>query len=139
MSIEALDKETYSHWQAVEAVMTPVDMVSDHKKYVIRAYLYIRSRLLVPGRNYEDEDHGPLAAGGNAHADLIDFDIWLQSQADPDGQLRQETLDWMRDASLEDVAYWRGLRHRSSVKHRRDKIVENKPSMQQTTPFGHRE
>jgi hypothetical protein len=84
---------------------------------------------MVPGRNYEDNDHGPLSAGGNAHIDLIDFDMWLENEADD--QLRQETLDWMRDSSLELVAYWRGLRHRSTIKRRRDKIVAK--STQQTS------
>jgi hypothetical protein len=128
---EELDRESYSRWQAIEAVMTPMDRVSDYSKYVIQSYLYTRSRLFVPGRNYEDNDHGPLAAGGNAHADIMDLDRWLEKQ---NGEDRQTILDWMRDASLDSVAYWRGLRHRSSIKRRRDKIAENHASTQQTTP-----
>lgn len=131
MMTEQLDKETYTRWQAVEAaVMTPIDKVSEHRKYVIRSYLYTRSRLLVPGRNYEDNDHGPLSAGGGAHLDIIDFDVWLEKQ--DNAQLRQETIDWMNDSSLELVAYWRGLRSRSTIKRRRDKIVKNSISAQQT-------
>lgn len=85
---------------------------------------------MVPGRCYEGNDHGPLSAGGNAHVDVIDFDNWLQGKSD--AQLRQETLDWMRDSSLELVAHWRGLRHRSSVKRRRDKVVKKSLMTQQT-------
>lgn len=106
--------------------MTPIDKVSEYKKYLIRSYLYTRSRLMVPGRNYEDNDHGPLSAGGNAHVDIIDFDNWMEKQNGEDSvQMRREALDWMRDSSLEQVAYWRGLRHRSTIKRRRDKIVKN--------------
>lgn len=134
-----IDREAYTRWQAVEAVMTPVDKVSENKKFLIRSYLYTRSRLGVPGRCYEDNDHGPIAAGGNAHVDIIDFDNWLQEQHGEEGeQLRQETLDWMRDSSLELVAYWRGLRHRSTVKRRRDKILK-KATAQQTSATAHRE
>ena len=136
MANESLDKEAYSRWQAVEAVLTPMDHVSDYRKYVIRSYLYIRSRLFVPGRCYEDNDHGPLAAGGNAHADIIDLDAWLQRQS---GEDNLEIIDWMRDASLESVAYWRGLGHRSSVKRRRDRIVQKTPKTQQTTAPTHRD
>lgn len=126
MDNEQIDRESYSRWLAVESVMTPVDRISEYKKYIIRSYLYVRSRLMVPGRTYEDNDHGPLSAGGNAHVDIIDFDNWLEKQTGEDSaQLRRETLDWMRDSSLEQVAYWRGLRHRSTIKRRRDKIVKN--------------
>lgn len=136
MSDEQLDKESYARWQAVESVMSPIDRVSEYRKYVIRSYLYVRSRLMVPGRCYEGNDHGPLSAGGNAHVDVIDFDNWLQNKSD--AQLRQETLDWMRDSSLELVAYWRGLRHRSSVKRRRDKVVKKSLMTQQTPSPTHR-
>lgn len=135
MDIEQLDKESYSRWLAVESVMQPIDRVSEHRKYVISSYLYARSRLLVPGRNYEDNDHGPLSAGGNAHVDIIDFDMWLENQSND--ELRQDTLDWMRDSSLEKAAYWRGLRHRSTIKRRRDKIVAK--STQQTAASEPRE
>lgn len=134
-----IDRESYTRWQAVEAVMTPIDKVSEHAKYVIRSYLYTRSRLMVPGRCYEDNDHGPLSAGGNAHIDIIDFDNWLEKQDGEEGAtLRKETLDWMRDSSLELVAYWRGLRHRSTIKRRRDKILA-KTSTQQNKQPEHRE
>lgn len=130
MMEDKIDQESYSRWQAVESVMTPVDKASDHAKFVIRSYLYTRSRLNVPGRCYEDNDHGPISAGGNAHIDLIDFDNWLEAQHND--ELLRETLDWMRDSSLELVAYWRGLRHRSSIKRRRDKILKKATTAQQT-------
>jgi hypothetical protein len=127
MMSEKLDQQTYASWQrdsAVDSLMTFPDKSSEHKKYVIRSYLYTRSRLLVPGRNYEENnDHGPLSAGGNAHLDVIDFDIWLEKHAN-DKDVR-ETIDWMNDSSLEMVAYWRGLRSRSTIKRRRDKLVKN--------------
>lgn len=126
MDNDQIDRESYSRWLAVESVMTPIDKVTEYKKYIIRSYLYTRSRLMVPGRTYEDNDHGPLSAGGNAHVDIIDFDNWMEKQTGEDSaQLRREALDWMRDSSLEQVAYWRGLRHRSTIKRRRDKIVKN--------------
>lgn len=134
---EQLDKETYSRWQAVEAaVITPIDKLNEHQKYVIRSYLYTRSRLLVPGRNYEDNDHGPLSAGGNSHLDILDFDMWLQQQSDP--ELLRETIDWMNDSSLELVAYWRGLRSRSTIKRRRDKIARKSAEAQQNSDPEHR-
>ena len=124
MPTEELDRQAYSRWQAIEAVMTPMDRVSDWVKYVIASYLYTRSRLFVPGRHYEDSDHGPLSAGGNAHADIMDLDVWLQQQSPED---KQTILDWMRDSSLEETAYWRGLRHRNQVKRKRDRVVEKYP------------
>lgn len=137
MQTEQLDRETYRRWQAAEAaVMTPIDKVSDHKKYVIRSYLYTRSRLMVPGRNYDDNDHGPLSAGGGAHLDVIDFDMWLQEQ--DDDALIRETIDWMNDSSLELVAYWRGLRSRSTIKRRRDRIIKKSVEAQQNSDSEHR-
>jgi hypothetical protein len=130
---DKLNRETYAQWQrdsAVDSIMTFPDRSSEHKKYVIRSYLYTRSRLLVPGRNYEENnDHGPLSAGGNSHLDVIDFDIWLQENASD--QDVKEAIDWMKDSSLEMVAYWRGLRSRSTIKRRRDKLVKN---AQQNSP-----
>ncbi len=136
MMTEKMDRETYAQWQrdaAVDSVMTFPDKASEHKKYVIRSYLYTRSRLLVPGRNYEENnDHGPLSAGGNSHLDVIDFDIWLQNHA-TDQDIR-EAIDWMNDSSLEVVAYWRGLRSRSTIKRRRDKLVKNAQQNSPPTP-----
>lgn len=140
MQTEKLDRETFAHWQrdaAVQSIMEFPDKVSEHKKYVIRSYLYTRSRLLVPGRNYEENnDHGPLSAGSNAHIDVIDFDVWLQEHASP--QDIQEAIDWMNDSSLDVVAYWRGLRSRSTIKRRRDKIVKNSNNTQQNNLPAHR-
>lgn len=96
----------------------------NYARYLISAYPYYRSRLLVPGRCYEDDNHGMLAVGGSAHLDIIDLDIYL-SQSDSKSQ--QEALDWISGSSLELVAYWRGLgkASASTVKRRRDKIAEN--------------
>lgn len=135
MGNEELDKQAYARWQAIEAVMTPMDEVSDYSKYLMQSYLYVRSRLFVPGRCYEEGEPGPLAAGGNAHADIMDLDNWLKDQSKED---IDTILDWMRDATLDEAAYWRGLRNRSSIKRRRDKIVENHASTQQTTVSTHR-
>jgi len=121
----ALDQQAYSRWQAMEAVMTPMDKVQDYMKYVIRSYLYTRSRLFVPGRCYEFNSPGPIAAGGNAHVELIDLDAWLEKQSKED----QDTIvDWMNDASQESVAYWRGLRGHSGIQRRRKKVIENSAS-----------
>lgn len=110
--------------------MTPMDRVEDYTKYIMRAYLYIRSRLLVPGRNYEFNAPGPLAAGGNAHIDVMDLDNWLMRQ--PAEDIR-EILDWMNDSSLESVAYWRGLRHPKSIQRKRQKIEKNLVSTSKKT------
>lgn len=93
---------------------------SDYTRYVISAYAYFRSRLLVPGRCYEDNNHGTLAIGGSAHADIIDLDKWLLKQ---NGNTSREALDWVKGSSLEQVAYWRGMGHGSTIKRRRDKII----------------
>ena len=133
METQKLDRDTFAQWQrdaAVDSIMTFPDKVTEHKKFVIRSYLYTRSRLLVPGRNYEENnDSGPLSAGGNAHVDVIDFDMWLQRHATDDDV--REAIDWMNDSSLDLVAYWRGLRSRSTIKRRRDKLVKNSVAAQQ--------
>lgn len=97
---------------------------SNYARYLISAYPYYRARLLVPGRCYEDDNHGMLAVGGSAHLDIIDLDVYL-SQKDKPAQ--REALDWMCGSSLELVAYWRGLgkSSASTIKRRRDKIVKN--------------
>lgn len=97
---------------------------SNYARYLISAYPYYRSRLLVPGRCYEDDNHGMLAVGGSAHLDIIDLDMYL-SQKDESSQ--KEALDWICGSSLEMVAYWRGLgkSSASTIKRRRDKITKN--------------
>lgn len=122
-SVKQLDKAAYrSYVQNVDREID--DRSSNKQKYVLSAYNYYRSRLLVPGRNYADEDHGPLAIGGSAHVDLIDLDIWLSKQ---NVRVKREARDWTLDASLEQTAYWRGLgpNSRSTIKRRRDKIAED--------------
>jgi hypothetical protein len=115
------DKREYDQYVTQMSGVVEAD-VADYTRFVISAYAYFRSRLLVPGRCYEDSNHGPLAIGGAAHADVMDLDRWLHKQGS--GTVT-EALDWMRGSSLADVAYWRGLGHASTIKRRRDKIVEN--------------
>lgn len=140
MPDQSLDKQAYQQWQidqAVEVVMTPMDKISDYAKYVLKSYLYARSRLFVPGRCYEPLVPGPLAAGSNAHADIMDLDTWLAQQPEED---HRTVMDFMNDTSLDDAAYWRGLRHRSTIKRRRDQVIKNfAASTQQTMGSGHRE
>jgi hypothetical protein len=97
---------------------------NEYQRYVLSAYPYFRARLLVPGRNHADEDSGSLAIGGSAPVDVIDLDIWLSKQP---AHIQEEALQWIRGSSLEQTAYWRGLgkASRSTIKRRRDKIVEN--------------
>lgn len=98
---------------------------SNYQKYVISAYAYFRSRLLVPGRCYEDESRGMLAVGGSAHLDIIDLDIWMKSQP---SEAEEEFIDWASGSSLEQTAYWRGLGKysASTIKRRRDKLLKQK-------------
>lgn len=118
-----VDGISYSQWRKIESeVITPLDRVSEYKKYLIRSYLYSRSRLVIPGRCHEDNDHGPLSIGGNAHLDVIDLDIWLKEESTK--QDRDEILHWMNDSSQEQVSYLRGSRHASKTHRRRNRIVD---------------
>lgn len=96
----------------------------NYARYLISAYPYYRARLLVPGRCYEDDNHGTLAVGGSAHLDIIDLDVFM---AKSDVSTQEETIDWACGSSLDQVAYWRGLgkSSASTIKRRRDKIVNN--------------
>ncbi len=117
-----LDKRAYMEYLAQNRQV--VEETSDnYQKYVISAYNYFRSRLLVPGRCYEDESRGMLAVGGSAHLDIIDLDIWLKKQQ-PETEM--EFLDWSGGSSLEQTAYWRGLGKysASTIKRRRDKLLK---------------
>ena len=121
MKVPIDDRREYRAY--VQQLTGEIDLSpSDYMRYVISAYAYFRSRLLVPGRCYEDNNHGTLAIGGSAHADIIDLDQWLSRQS-PTTSI--EALDWVRGSSLEQVAYWRGLGHGSTIKRRRDKIIED--------------
>lgn len=118
---EYVNRASYDQWSRIEAeILTPIDKVSDFKKYVIKSYLYTRSRLCVPGRCHEDNDHGMLSVGSSAHLEVIDLDVWLEHQ---DGEVRQEVLDWINDSGLEQVAAARGERHASTHHRRRNKAL----------------
>ena len=116
-----IDQKIYEEYLA-EVDYSSFSGGSDYARYIISAYAYYRSRLLVPGRCYEDDNHGMLAVGGSAHLDIIDLDIWLSKQND---QSIREAIDWARGSSLGEVSYWRGLGRSSAstIKRRRDKIA----------------
>lgn len=124
MPINHMDKEVYLDYlaQIKDSYIEP-EHVGDYFKYVISAYPYFKSRLLIPGRCYEDDNHGSMAIGGSAHADLMDLEQWLKGK---DGNMREEILDWMRGSSLEQVAYWRGLgkNNKGTISRRRSKIAQ---------------
>lgn len=127
------DKGQYQNY--LKDTTTDFDERSDdYQKYVISAYPYFRSRLLVPGRCHEDDDHGSLAIGGSAHVDLIDLDIWLSKQND---LTRLEALDWINGSSLEQTAYYRGLgkSSKSTIKRRRDKIAAKRSKSNENATF----
>lgn len=118
-----LDRESYRiYQQSAQAELN--DQSTDYQRYILSAYPYFRSRLLVPGRNHAEDAYGSIAIGGSAHVDLIDLDIWLSKQNDT---VRTEALYWIRGSSLEQTAYWRGMgkSSRSTIKRRRDKIAQN--------------
>lgn len=128
------DQESYNEYLRQEFSDLD-DNSSDFQKFLISAYPYFRSRLLVPGRCHEDEDHGSLAIGGSAHLDIVDLDIWLSQQSD---LVRLEVLDWVNDTSLEQTAYYRGLGKysKSTIKRRRDKIAENRSKSTENATSG---
>lgn len=113
----------YRRTPEIEAAAAhPLEYTPDWYKYMFSAYLYMRSRLLMPGRAYDTDETGMLSVGGSAHVDLLDIDVWLQAQPD---ETRMHALAWALDAGPEDVAYWRKLgrgysrttawRHRSAI------------------------
>lgn len=120
--VSEMDKRVYLDYLAELQQSTIEPSTSDYVKYVISAYAYFRSRLLIPGRCYEDDNHGAMAIGGSAHADVIDLDIWLSQQGK---ETIDEAVDWIKGSSLEQVAYWRGLgrKNRGTISRRRKKIA----------------
>lgn len=118
-----MDKQSYDEYLAQEASDTIESGTSDYVRYVISAYPYFRSRLLVPGRCYEDDSHGMMAIGGSAHMDVIDLDMWLSEQSP---ETMDEALDWILGSSLEQIAYWRGFGrgHKGTLSRRREKLAE---------------
>lgn len=105
---EAINQQAYRSFQAHEALLfSSIDYQSDYRKYVIRAYHYIRSRLLVPARCYEGGDFGPISIGGPAHCDIMDLEVWIAKQSSP--RLSRDVLEWMNDSSPEEVAHTRGM------------------------------
>jgi len=108
------DKISYRNWQAIEAaVVSPLDRTPAYWKYVISSYLYVRSRLEVPGRAYDSEEHGAFAIGGAAHCDVVDLDQYIEATFDDKG--KREVAAWMLDASQEKAAYWHSVARGSRV------------------------
>jgi len=123
--VTTTDRQAYRAFQAQEALLSSsIDYQSDYRKYVVRAYHYIRARLLVPGRCYESEDFGPMALGSPAHCDVIDLDVWLTKQ--DNSRLSEDALDWMCDSSPEEVAHMRSLVRiplKDTIKKKRQRII----------------
>lgn len=122
------DQQAYRRYQTQQAIEnlldSAVEYTSDYRRYVILSYLYVRSRLGVPGRSYESEYSGMLPLGGPAHCDVMDLDRWLE--AEDSDKLRRDVMDWMLDASPEQVAYYRGLSRipKSNLSERRSRIAK---------------
>ena len=118
-----LDQQVYEEY-IKETDLSDFYGGSNYARYLISAYAYYRSRLLVPGRCYEDDNHGTLAVGGSAHLDIIDLDIYLSGKG---ADAINEAIDWIGGASLETVAYWRSLgkSSASTIKRRRDKLAKD--------------
>jgi hypothetical protein len=118
------DRISYQSWQAIQAAIdTPIDRTPPYWKYVMSAYLYFRSRLAVPGRAYDSEEHGMLAIGGSAHADIMDLEAFLAAE---DDETRREAYDWTLDSSQERVSYWRGMgrgNSRQAISRRRNDLA----------------
>lgn len=123
MQNEAMDKKVYEEYLTELSASQIEEGTSDYVRYVISAYPYFRSRLLVPGRCYEDDTHGMMAIGGSAHMDIIDLDIWLSSQSK---STMDEAVDWILGSSLEQIAYWRGFgkTHKGTISRRRDRLAD---------------
>lgn len=123
MQNNPMDKRVYEEYLADESKSDIESGTSDYVRYVISAYPYFRSRLLVPGRCYEDDLHGTMAIGGSAHMDLIDLDMWLCTQS---RETVDEAVDWILGSSLEQISYWRGFgkTHKGTLSRRRDKLAE---------------
>lgn len=123
---KAINQQAYRAFQVHEALLfSSIEYQSDYRKYVIRAYHYIRSRLYVPGRSYESENFGPLSIGGPAHCDIMDLDNWLSHQGSE--KISQEVLEWMSDSSPEEVAHARGMVRiplKDTIKKRRQRIAQ---------------
>jgi len=119
------DRISYQTWQTVQAtVETSLDRTPSFWKYVMSAYPYFKSRLFVPGRAYDSDEHGMLAIGGSAHADCMDLDVYLATQSK---ETQDAAIEWMGDASQEKVAYWRGFgrgNSQPSVSRQRSRIAE---------------
>lgn len=120
------DRASYQTWQAVEAaVVSPLDRTAAFWKYVLSAYHYFRSRLAVPGRAYDSDEHGMLAIGGSAHVDVMDLEVKLQGMSD---DARGLAYEWTLDSSQEKVAEWRRMGRgysQPTVSRRRKGLIEN--------------
>lgn len=122
---EAADQQAYRNYQINEALYSSLEYSSDYRKYVIWSYLYIRSRLGVPGRSYESEYSGMLPLGGPAHCDVMDLDRWLVNEGTD--RIRRDVIEWILDSSPEQIAYYRGLARAPkapNISRRRKQLAE---------------
>lgn len=125
-SNEETDRVSYQTWQKVQqTVESSMDRTPSFWKYVLSAYLFYKSRLAVPGRAYDSDEHGMLAIGGSAHADVMDLELYIGRQS---AETRTEAYDWTLDSSQEKVSEWRKMGHgisQQTVSRRRNRIVED--------------
>lgn len=121
---QTADQQAYRNYQINEALHSSLEYTSDYRKYVIWSYLYVRSRLAVPGRSYESDFSGMLPLGGPAHCDVMDLDRWLEEEGTD--KIRRDIIEWMNDSSPEQVAYYRGLSRvpKQTISKRRNRLAE---------------
>lgn len=117
---------SYQTWVKVQqTIESPLDRIGPHWKYVLSAYLYFRSRLFVPGRAYDSEEHGMLSIGGTAHCEVMDLDVKLSRMSK---QAQRDACDWMLGTSQERIAEWRKMgrgESQSSISRRRSRLIED--------------
>ena len=122
---EADDRVSYQTWVKVQqAVESPLDRVGSFWKYVLSAYMYYRSRLAVPGRAYDSDEHGMLALGGSAHTDVLDLEVHLGRMSE---EARAMAYDWTLGSSQEKVVEWRKMGRggsRQTLSRKRNELVE---------------
>lgn len=119
----AADRVSYQAWQAVEAVVSsPLDRTGPYWRYVISAYPYFRSRLYVPGRAYDSDEHGMLAIGGSAHCDVMSLDVYLVGQSK---EVQDDAIKMMDESSAEQTSYWRGMGRGNAASRRQKQVVDD--------------
>lgn len=133
-----VDRISYRTWQTVQqTVESPLDRVGAFWKYVLSAYCYYRSRLVVPGRAYHSDADGMLAIGGSAHCDVMDLEVVVAAMS---AEARDDAYEWTLGSSQEQIAHWRGLigpkEHRSTLSRRRDRLVEEIAAQNSDLSYG---